>query len=372
MISKATYRTAKIEDIHAKMEDMIFVVKSNYDHKAIFQNSFSDVHSSPEYFGKGFKKIDRNNNENKDKSLEEQFYLYSQSMNREVSFFGGDLDDRDMLNFLDPEITYDANKMSYDSKDYYQRTNFLCYNFFKDFHHTVHAAWQLYCLCHDKPDLIKRWQVFGNHQTLNINQGQDKKNTCAVFVSIMSQIRRHILTTEIDFINEEKFEIISLSHVFGGQYGLAETHANKEINPNFSVMHLKNKPEYNEENLKIEGAYGNHVGFVKTFTKQSFQQNPDRFENFTANTYQGMNPQMWTNYRPNLFDLYLNNRDTKFFYKANNDRGYNIEGNINEVLAWRKKIVLHNFELLRLEGKYDDFSYFHISGHTHGERIQQS
>ena len=45
----------KIEDMHPTMEDMTFVVKSNYDHKAIFQNSFSDAHSSPEYFGKGFK-----------------------------------------------------------------------------------------------------------------------------------------------------------------------------------------------------------------------------------------------------------------------------------------------------------------------------
>ena len=137
------------------MEDMTFVVKSNYDHETIFKHSFSDAHSSPEYFGKGFKKIYRNNNENKDKSLEEQFHLYSQSMNTEVSFFGGDLDDRDMLNFLDPEIIYDQ---------YFQRKNFLRYNFFKDFHHTVHAAWQLYCLYHDKPDLIKRWQVFGNHE----------------------------------------------------------------------------------------------------------------------------------------------------------------------------------------------------------------
>ncbi len=336
------------------MEDMTFVVKSNYDHETIFKHSFSDAHSSPEYFGKGFKKIYRNNNENKDKSLEEQFHLYSQSMNTEVSFLGGGLDDRDMLNFLDPEIIYDQ---------YFQRTNFLRYNFFKDFHHTVHAAWQLYCLYHDKPDLIKRWQVFGNHETLNINQGQDKKNTCAVFVSMMSQIRRHILPTEIDFINEEKSEIISLSHAFGGRYGLTETHAHKEINRNFSVMYLKSKPQYAEKNLKIEGAYGNNVNKAPSmYQKTSFLENSQNFLNFAD---KGMNPQLWTDYRPDLNDL-LQNKSNFSYQLAREGRGYDVKGNINEVLEWRKKIVLDNFQFLALGKQYNDFRHFHIFGYTHG------
>jgi hypothetical protein len=355
-----------IADMHETMADMTFFVKSDYDHETIFQNSFSDAHSSPEYFGKGFKKIDRNSNENKDQSLEAQYQAYSRSMNIAVSFFGGDLDDRDMLNFLDLEITYDQKKMSYDSEGYYQRTNFLRYNFFKDFHHTVYAAWQLYCLYHDQPKLITRWQVFGNHETLTINRDQDKKNTCSSFVFMMSQIRQYILPTEIDFINEDKKEIISLSHAFGARRGLVETHENKLLHDNFRVMYLKSKPEYREENLTIQGAYGNHVGFVKAFTKQSFQKNSELFENFQQQgTYQSMNPQLWTDYTPGFNDLDLSNDDTEFSYSTNEGRGYRVEGNINEVLEWRKKIVLHNLECFGLVGR-DDFAYFHVSGHTHG------
>lgn len=91
----------KIQDMHPTMEDMTFVVDANYHHEIIFQNSFSDAHSSPEYFGKGFTKNDQAINENKDKSLEDQFDAYSKKIQKTVSFFAGDLDDRDMLNFVD-------------------------------------------------------------------------------------------------------------------------------------------------------------------------------------------------------------------------------------------------------------------------------
>lgn len=238
------------------------------------------------------------------------------------------------------------------------------YNFFKDFHHTVYAAWQLYCLYHNQPDLIKRWQVFGNHETLEINQ-QDKKYTCGSFVLMMSNIRQYILPTEIDFINKEKREIISLSHAFGARYGLPETHECKKIHNNFKIMYLKSHPQYKEDNLTKIGAYGHHIGIIKTVIKNSFHDEPKSFKDLPENTYKRMNPQLWTDYRPGLHDLDLSNKDTQFEYKANDQRGYNVRGNINDLMLWRKKIVLENFKFLELVD-CDDFTYFHVSGHTHG------
>ena len=120
------------------------------------------------------------------------------------------------------------NELTGDKKEYGDRTNFLRYNFFKDFYHTVHAAYQLYCLHNNNIENITRFQVFGNHETENINKITDKKQSCNYFSSIISSIRRYILPTELNlFLKNEN--ICILRHGFFPQSMKKDLHCSKKI-----------------------------------------------------------------------------------------------------------------------------------------------
>ena len=131
------------------------------------------------------------------------------------------MDDRDTLDFLDLNVEKDLRG----NQNYAQRRNFHRYNFFKDFHSVVHATWQYDCLNKGKIELISRFQVFGNHETIDVN-GKDKKGTFDYFVNLITHIRNNMLPTELIFLFNSQ-DIITVSHAFLSQHLTPETHEKK-------------------------------------------------------------------------------------------------------------------------------------------------
>lgn len=216
-----------------EIEDLTFLVKNiSYEPGYIQQHVASDVHSSPEYFGLEYEPIDFSTYKLENNLLENLYQEIKNNMKeKDVSFFCGDLADRDSLGFLDGET---------DKKKPVERKNFFLYNFFKDYYHTVHAAWQFYCLCNKQPDKIKRWQVFGNHETEDIYKGGDYKRSYQYFSGLISGIRKLILPTEIYFLQLNG--TIVLRHGFFTQKMNKKNHVGKVVNENFKYIYLIKNP----------------------------------------------------------------------------------------------------------------------------------
>lgn len=229
-----------LDQRNKKIEDLTFLVKNiSYEPGYIQQHVASDVHSSPEYFGLEYERIDFSidqlqKSQLKNNSLENLYEEIKKDMKeKEVSLFGGDLGDRDSLGFLDEE----TNEAIY-------RKNFFLYNFFKDYYHTVHATWQFYCLYYDQPNKIKRWQVFGNHETEAMYLCIDYENAYQYFSGLISSIRKIILPTEIYFLQPNG--TVVLRHGFFTQKMNEKNHVGKTVNENFKYIYLKKEltPEY--------------------------------------------------------------------------------------------------------------------------------
>jgi hypothetical protein len=214
-------------------EDLTFLVKNvSYKPDYIQQHVASDVHSSPEYFGLEYEPMDFSTCNFEKDSLEQVYTKIKENMKeKKVSFFCGDLADRDSLGFLDEQVN---------QKNFIERENFFLYNFFKDYYHTVHAAWQFYCLCHEQPDKIKRWQVFGNHETSEMYKRGDYKSCYEYFSGLISRIRKLILPTEIYFLQSNR--TIVLRHGFFTQKMIEENHVGKKVNENFKYIYLTKEP----------------------------------------------------------------------------------------------------------------------------------
>lgn len=221
-----------------EIEDLTFLVKGvdDFTPSYIQQRVASDVHSSPEYFGLEYETIDFSDYDITTIPLEELYKgLHAGMKEKDVSFFCGDLADRDALYFFD-----EGNDGAWrQGKQWEERKNFFLYNLFKDYYHTVHAAWQFYCLHKNQSQKIKRWQVFGNHETKNIHQLGDYKNQYSYFSKVISLIRSMILPTEIYFIQSRGTSV--LRHGFFTQKMHKENHIGKKVNKNFKFIYLRNK-----------------------------------------------------------------------------------------------------------------------------------
>ena len=324
--------------------------------QAIKKNIFSDAHSSPEYFGRGYQCHDSTFDVVDGRDLESLYNKVKNKMSEKVSVFAGDLDDRDTLDFLDPNLKKD----SWGKQNYAERRNFHRYNFFKDFHSVVHATWQYDCLNKGKIELISRFQVFGNHETIDVN-GKDKKGTFDYFVNLITHIRNNMLPTELIFLFNSQ-DIITVSHAFLSQHLTPETHEKKDINQYFSVAKLKENPV---KQSGIPFAYG-------------FQ--------YYRNKEASLHPSLWSDYEPteNGLLLIVNEMDQKikdydYFYgkKAysidgkdcyvgyNEGRGFTVDGIFGEVIRYKRNMVLSNLE--NFFGVFCNHvgNYTHYSGHSH-------
>lgn len=223
---------------NTNIADLTFLVKGvTYGPEYIQQHVASDVHSSPEYFGLEYEPIDFSTWNFEENSLEEIYTKIQADMKeKDVSFFCGDLADRDCLYFLDESSVELWTK----NQNLKERRNFFLYNFFKDYYHTVHAAWQFYCLKENQSNKVKRWQVSGNHETAHIHKKTDYNNSYEYFSRLISSVRQVILPTEIYFFQSNG--TIVLRHGFFTQRMNEKNHVGERVNKNFKFIYLIKEP----------------------------------------------------------------------------------------------------------------------------------
>lgn len=221
---------------NTNIADLTFLVKGvTYTSEYIQEHVASDVHSSPEYFGLEYEPIDFSTWNFEGGCLEEIYTKIQAGMKeKDVSFFCGDLADRDSLGFLDADVKREKGQPNADCK------NFFLYNFFKDYYHTVHAAWQFYCLKENQSNKVKRWQVSGNHETAHIHKYTDYKNSYGYFSGLISSVRQVILPTEIYFFQSNG--TIVLRHGFFTQKMNEKNHVGERVNENFKFIYLIKEP----------------------------------------------------------------------------------------------------------------------------------
>ena len=365
----------EIEDMYQHAENLTFLVKNaSFTVNEIQSNISSDVHSSPEYFALEYQKLDKQSVSpifrEKACQLEELFNEVKNTMKRkEVSFFCGDLDDRHKFDFLDSGIKRDEEKRDV---NYAKRQNFLLYNCFKDFYHTVHAAYQLHCLSNEKTEGILRFQVSGNHEELNQNAAGDKKNALNYFSSLISHVRKFMLPTELNFVLQDG-SLATLRHGFFPQEMNEKCFTGKIINQNFKIFYLHIETASSISEIHKSKYIPNSLQPLRTYDESL------------------MNPQLWSDFyntqnELNLSVLLMDEKESEeeiFGFKEG--RGFYNNGSLKKGMGYGKKILLKNFAIgdpdnfEECNEGYRDFltedeladlnknPYFLFCGHSHNQ-----
>ena len=246
---------------------------------------------------------------------------------KDVSFFCGDLADRDSLGFLDADAKREKGQPNADCK------NFFLYNFFKDYYHAVHATWQFYCLKENQSNKVKRWQVSGNHETAHTHKCTDYKNSYGYFSRLISSVRQVILPTEIYFFQPNG--TIVLRHGFFTQKMNEKNHVGERVNKNFKFIYLIKEPT---------PVYEQFSHFIKG----------------SANT---LNPVYWSDHHDTnrLLDLDIlvegknDSEESTIHMSGSKDKGY--RGYYN-TYSWARGIEIgkktseENFELINKKDKF--------------------
>jgi hypothetical protein len=232
-----------INKVNHNIADLTFTAKHiPFDLKDLRENIFSDVHSSPKYFGMSFLPIEKAFYQDGEiKNAESLEALYKRAsikmIIRERTFFTGDIGGRSALR--DFVLHGDFKNLSHDLQYLLvDNCHEKIYAMVLDFFSLIHAAYQLYCLSHGNFDDILRFQVFGNHETEEVNLTFDKINyNLDYFSKMVSFLRILILPTEMNLFLKDKVVAV-LRHGFFTRYESPEIHQSKQINRNFKITYL--------------------------------------------------------------------------------------------------------------------------------------
>ena len=317
----------KIEKMNHAVPDFSFFIKNiSFSEEEIRNNITSDVHSSPKYFGMEYQALDRAIYQDKkitSKEDLEDFYkeILPRMNKRERTFFCGDIGGRSTWDLFVTNIDFEKNEKNYLLEN---KVHEKLYAIGVDFFSLVHAAYQLYCLHEGYTEDVIRFQVFGNHETEEINKFQDKKDYhLDYFSEMVSFLRIIMLPTEINFFLKD-FSTVVLRHAFFPQSLSPEIHKMKKVNSSFKVSYLVSS-------LPFEFKSNLPLGYVINAGTITF------------------NPQYWSDMVPSSenvfnFDVLLakENDSSDSFFRINPHRGYENIVSIERATEEGKKISIDN------------------------------
>lgn len=356
----------KIEKMNHAVPDFSFFVKHVwFSEEEIKNNIASDIHSSPKYFGMEHQSLERIIYQDKkitSKEDLEDFYkeILPRMNKRERTFFCGDIGGRSTWDLFVRSIDFEKGKENHLIEN---KLHEKLYSMGIDFFSLVHAAYQLYCLHEGYTEDVIRFQVFGNHETEEINKFQDKKDYhLDHFSEMISFLRIIMLPTEINFFLKD-FSTVVLRHAFFPQSLSPEIHKMKKVNSFFKVSYLVSC-------LPLEFKSDLPLSYVIKAGTITF------------------NPQYWSDMVPDSspssesvnnvfnFDVLLakENDSSDSFFKINPHRGYENIVSIERATEEGKKISIDN--IIRFNGSDYFFSNSQLEmikksrwviffGHTH-------
>lgn len=357
----------KIEEMNHGIPDFTFFIKNIFFSEAeIKEHITSDVHSSAKYFGMGHEPLERSMYQGKkitsQEDLEDFYKEVLPRMNKiERTFFCGDIGGRSTWDLFVRSIDFEKGQNNLIENKLHEKLYCMGVDFFS----LVHAAYQLYCLNEGNPEDIIRFQVFGNHETEEINKLEDKKDYgLDYFSEMVSFLRIIMLPTEINFFLKSNSTVV-LRHAFFPQSLSPEIHKMKKVNSTFKVSYLiPNLPFKFKSDLPL--SYSINAGAI-TFNPQYWSDMVPDFE-ATSDTAESENNVF-------NFDVLLGkeNDSSDTFFKINPRRGYQNIVSIERATEEGKKISINNIIRFNDDGFFshaaiDDMKqgrWVIFFGHTH-------